>query len=916
MMGETQLKKSELSKLIKYMVLTCLFLYIPIIFGKILLVYPDMGYDTYNAYLPQYELIVNKLASGHFSLMDFTYGMGTNAFNMQLFLFDPFSLISVLFGLLFGTKNIAYAIVYMQIIKSIIAGIGCYYYLSEYSFSRKSKTLAAYIFAFSGYMIGAGQHYQFATAPVFVILVLLFIEKSFKNKRYLIALAGIIALTSCWSIFFAFHVIVFSVIYIFIRVFQIIDKITFIGIMKKLLPFASTYILGIMLSGVIFLPSLYQIINTSARTISDVPLLTKIIMSFKLINKDDFKMSFLRFFSENIQGTVNNWTGGPYHFGAAHYFFSVALVLCIPQYIMNSFSKVKFIKEKIMKAIIITLVVFSTTSYFFGYLSNVFATTNWRFVYVLTPLFAIVIADTFDKIYIEKRFNRFANYAILLIGVVSIAIYYDRGSGISSKITVINVLSCLVISSVILDFITTYRGKNKRVTKIAFILISLCIAFNIFSDNIVTIYGGRTFLSKEQLSTTYHDKNISEIVSYLNEKEKNNFYRLEKDFNEATPLFTYSGIERYRSTSTYNSTLNKNTIEFVKQIGNPYVTPGDTLQAYAAGSFGELFDNLVTDNLGIKYLISRNQIDREGWVLEKQFDDLFLYKNEDLDYAGILYENYITTEDFASLSLAEKKLFMADCIVLNDVNKDFNQISKIGFTNISNAIDYDNIVNQNSWIDSKQITGEIIGSSWQDGVYDIPINTKNTNIQNQQNIFKFNIDPKITFDIKVAFDLGKGFNFNQGVDYSQTVYGEQDNSVIIKIPSNAKAVRLIFAQTGFHISDMGILTKGKSYTNESIIFENPNFGGIVSGTVYTQKDSLLYIPIPYEEGWKAYVDEAEAEILQANYGFSAIEVKQGEHKVEFKYTTPWLVPGALLSGLAIIILIIMWSYIRKKTVTM
>lgn len=906
------MKKNELTKLVKYILLTCLFLYIPLIFGKLLLVYPDMGYDTYNSYLPQYELIVNKLSSGNLSLMDFTYGMGTNVFGMQSFLFDPFSLIPISFGMLFGAKNIAYVIVYMQIIKSIIAGIGCYYYLGEFKFSMKSKILVAYIYAFSGYIIGAGQHYHFASAPVFIIFVLLFIEKSFKDKRFLIALAGSIALTCSWSVFFAFHIIIFSGIYIFIRAIQNIEKISFFGIIKKILPVVSVIFLGLMLSGIIFLPSLFQIVKVSGRTDSDNSILTKIIMAFSFITKNDLKMSFLRFFSENIQGTVNNWTGGQYHFGAPHYFFSIALVISIPQYIINSFRNSGVVlKDRVIKALIILLVIFTITNYFFGYLSNAFATTNWRFIYVLVPLFGITIADTFDKIFIEKRYNRFANYFVILISVISIALFYERGSGISSKITVITVFACLIILSIILDFVASYSGENKRVIKIAFILLSLCIAFNIFSDNVVTIYGGRIFLTKDQLLSTYHDKNISEIVSYLNNKEKSNFYRLEKDFNDATPLFTYSVIERYRSTSSYNSTLNKNTIEFVKQIGNQNVTPGAILQAYAAGSFEGIFDNLVTDNLGIKYLISRYNGYRSGWVLEKQFGNLFLYRNEDLDYAGLLYEKYITEEDYASLSIIEKKLFMADSIVVKGLNENVYQRSKIDYTNILNAVDYDNIVIQNSWIDSKLITGEIIGSSWHDGLFDIPINT-NTNIDNQQNILKFCIKPKDTFDIKVIFDSGNGFSFDQRIDYSQTVYEEQDNQITVRIPSNAKAVRLIFTQTSFRIFDIGIFTIKKSYTNKDIILENPNFGGIVKGIIRTQKDSLLYIPIPYEEGWKAYIDDVQTEILQANFGFSAIEVKQGEHKVEFIYKTPWLVPGAVLSGISIIVLFVMWFLIKSR----
>ena len=78
------LKNNSVTKLIKGILLTGVFLYIPFIFGKILLVYPDWGYDTYNSYLPQYELIVNKLL-WKFFINGFTYGMGTNALTYNLF---------------------------------------------------------------------------------------------------------------------------------------------------------------------------------------------------------------------------------------------------------------------------------------------------------------------------------------------------------------------------------------------------------------------------------------------------------------------------------------------------------------------------------------------------------------------------------------------------------------------------------------------------------------------------------------------------------------------------------------------------------------------------------------------------------------------------------------------------------------
>lgn len=908
------LKENSLPKLLKYMIITSLLLYAPFIFWKILLVYPDWGYDTYHSYVPQYELIVNKLTSGHFSLMDFTYGLGTNAFafNMQSLLFDPFSIIPILFGLLFGAKNVAYSIVYMQMVKSIVAGIGCFYYLSEFSLSKKNIILASYLYAFSGYMIGAGQHYMFATAPVFLIFSLFFIEKSIKNKRYFMALAVNIALVCCFSAFFAFHIIAFCSLYALFRVLQISDGISFYSVAKRLSPFIFFMLLGLMLSGIIFFPSLYQIVEVSGRTTNDAPLFTKVITAFKFMSIADYKMSFLRFFSENMQGTVNKWNGGPPHFGAAHYFFSIALVLCVPQYIINSFSSAKNLKDKIIHSTIVCLVLFSVTNYFFGYFTNIFATQNWRYVYLLGPLFAIIIADTFDKIFIEKRFNRYVNIATVLLGVIAVAVNHDRESGTASKIIVVNTLACLIVSAFVLDYLITYKGNTPQVPKVAHILLCLVISFNIFVDHTMTIYAGRAFLKKDQILSIYHNKTIGEIVKYLNEKEKNNFYRLDKDFNFGTPDYVYSYMERYRSVSSYNSTLNKNSREFVKEMGNGALGIQSEQQAYYLGSFGEKFDKIMPDILGIKYLISLENINRDGWTLEKQFDNMFLYINNNINSAGLLYSTYILDSDYKNLHLLKKKLTPAECIILSEPVGNLTQVSDISYSSIENAIDFSNISFPNAWIDSITAAGEIIGSSWQGGAYDIPLNINNTYIGNQQNIFKFVINPNMTFDLNIIFDQGNGFQVN---GFSQKIYENQDNLVALKIPSNTRAVRLVFAQASFRIFDMEIASKHIDYTSDGIAFENPNFGSVVSGNVRTDMDCLLYMPIPYEEGWKAFVDGIETKILQANYGFSAIELKQGIHNVEFRYFVPGLTLGALFSGISLITVVILGIFLLKSNRT-
>ncbi|MBO4636206.1 MAG: YfhO family protein [Clostridiales bacterium] len=74
---------------------------------------------------------------------------------------------------------------------------------------------------------------------------------------------------------------------------------------------------------------------------------------------------------------------------------------------------------------------------------------------------------------------------------------------------------------------------------------------------------------------------------------------------------------------------------------------------------------------------------------------------------------------------------------------------------------------------------------------------------------------------------------------------------------------------------------------------------------------ILYLAVPYSEGWRAYVDGKETEIKRANVAFMAIDISGGEHHIEFVYHTPYLKEGAVLSIAAASIFIIT-AVIGKK----
>ena len=82
-------------------------------------------------------------------------------------------------------------------------------------------------------------------------------------------------------------------------------------------------------------------------------------------------------------------------------------------------------------------------------------------------------------------------------------------------------------------------------------------------------------------------------------------------------------------------------------------------------------------------------------------------------------------------------------------------------------------------------------------------------------------------------------------------------------------------------------------------------------------DNLLFFSVPYDEGWTAYVNGEEAEIEIVNIGLVAVRVKgHQKNNIEFRYTTPMLKEGIIISligtGLLAIYIIVNKGFSAKR----
>lgn len=86
----------------------------------------------------------------------------------------------------------------------------------------------------------------------------------------------------------------------------------------------------------------------------------------------------------------------------------------------------------------------------------------------------------------------------------------------------------------------------------------------------------------------------------------------------------------------------------------------------------------------------------------------------------------------------------------------------------------------------------------------------------------------------------------------------------------------------------------------------------VLGTVEIPEGQMLFTSIPYDKGWKAYVDGHEVSTVKLMNAFVGVDTGAGSHTVEFVYTPVGLVQGIIIAAISWILFILLIIASRKN----
>lgn len=875
--------KNEYFILTLLILLTSMVLFYKFIFGSSVLayLYTDIARDTMDQYIPVFEYYTKGI-----SLYNFSYGMGTSAFASLNWVAEPLPALMILIASVIGTVKIPLLVVYMQISKILIGGIFCYKYLKLFNFSKSASMISAYIFAFCGSIIISGQHYQFATVAIYFLIILYFIEKTLQKKINFIFLTITVFLASLLSPGFVFFILLSAGVYSVARIIQKNKKISLM--LKEEMVLVGAMLFGLLIAMCIFLPSLNEIVNISSR-LGTGTLSEKISASLRLLSFEEIKTGFLRLFSGNLQGGTNSWsTNSPYlsvHFSAIAYCYTPLLVLTLVQYFRNTILGIKTDKKNmIVRLFIIVLLITPFLVGFIPGMSNFFANIDYRFVYIYEPLFAIVVANSLDNIK-NHKFSRLLNLITVVVSVICVSLLFTFESDISKIAFCVSVFT-LVLMAILLDLI--YTGKVK---KMGFVAVFVVMALGLLADNGISTYAGRHALNKSQLEE-YQGVKFKDLIEDVASIEGDNFYRVDRTFEDTVPSFMMSLIIPSRTTSIYNGVLNGDFSTYLMKFHN---TNSYSQVLYSGASYGTIFDTVTASTLGLKYIVTQNYRELADWSLVKEKDGYYIYENDTINSAGLLYSNYITESDYDKLTSIEKKFISTHAVVVPDNSKKMNG-------------------NQIKNIEYQTIATSILGE-YQEKEYIIPINNEQIYKAGQQNLMSLVVssgkDTKISVGIATKSGIISCDNYYWNMN--TTIYSD-NQEVLVYVPTDATKVIITTESSDIVIENINLYSANVNYSNDNIELTNTDMENRLDGRVVSQKDSILYLPVIYENGWKAYVNGEEVSIVKTNYGFSSINIAEGESNIELVYSNLHFKVGIIISmvSLAIFVSIILIYIVRKK----
>lgn len=675
---------------------SCSFIFRDYLYGNDLMIFNDIGSDTWQQYIMNYTSIVNHLRDGSFSLWDFNNGLGINQFNFNLF--DPFLMLLYGVGVVLGPAHMLLYINVIQILKIMVAAFAFYWFLSQFSFSVPSKMITSYAYALNGFLLVWGQHYQFGTVVIYFPLMLLFCEKFIQKKKGKALFPVMVFLCGIYSVYFTYMCLAATGLYLLFRILML-DGLTWKERIQRFLLGCAEMIMGVGMSLVVFLPMAEVLLNVSSRLESDgTGLLDFLRQCFTPYSRKFYLSMLKRMFSSNLQNGYG-LAKGPQQYVMNYYEDPVLFCSTLAVFLNVQFLAVlrKADMTKRAKRVlygVAALILVGTALPVGGTVFNYFTLPTQRYTFVLMTVFLLLMAWMWDYMRKGGKLN-----LVLILAVTALMGWaywcgYEQAGFQEYRTNILILTVTGILTAVCLTLLCFL--KDTQIRNVILGVMGVVLVVNVVSEG-GTNYQNRVTMKKTDVPAevmvqetqryeemrTSDDKEIkyraeiekpqdffremyrvdlADCLNYLKENDPT-FYRVEKDYISGTVSMDSSG-QGYRGISTYNSVMNGNVKEFVKTCYPELFFADHNHYTF----WNNVDDNWLAAFLGVKYILSGNgEPDETKYKLLDQVGSLYIHVNVLDAQTAHFYTQDISEESLKELCTEEnREELLGEAIALED----------------------------------------------------------------------------------------------------------------------------------------------------------------------------------------------------------------------------------------------------------
>lgn len=615
-----------------------LVIYGSFLFGNYRYGYCDVGRDTLNQYIPFYENLVRHIREGKLSWWMPNFGLGSSLLVDQEWLFDPFNLILVPIVLICGDASLSTALVCAQIARMLCCGILFDLLIGYYCKLPGVRILGSCLYALNGFITLWGQHYWYGTVCVLLALALLMYERLLQQATPpRIATCGLaVSLLFFWSFYCSYMAMALCVVYCVLRAIALAEGGVKV-VLLRLLPAVLVTIAGVLMAAFVLLPvGEILLVESNRVTGSSQSMVDKVLATLVRFSSPlEIYEASLRLMGNSFCMTYD---GEVQVFCSTNYYELVEVGLSAGIYVLlsmlwacrTSFSK----KNRVLMYIAALLVIFYCVNDFIPTLLYAMAYKAYRssFVLVIPLCLAMMVG-------LESWLNSKRPIAVVHVGfgitVLLLGILCCKGTGKGR----IESLLCIALLAVLYGcVIVLSRNKGGGV---ACVLICGLLLTSVLVDDYLAC-NSRGKLTSETFARAQDEQSDADTMRALEYIRMNDdgTYRVEKTYTDWSPSHNDALIQDYQGIAYYNSIVDQDIDAFFENLW-----PG-AICAYAH-VYPELDMNQQGNftYLGVKYILSKSDLDLSWLEKEQTFGDVTLYRNKAFASFGTLYHSSITDSD-------------------------------------------------------------------------------------------------------------------------------------------------------------------------------------------------------------------------------------------------------------------------------